>query len=617
MAVQRPGLFPRLFAGLWRALNFMRQLVFNLLFLAIVGILVFAWFASDGPIVVAADTALVVNLQGDIVEEYTIGPREAAVAEALGDQRFETRLRDISEALDAAAKDARITRAVLVLDDMRGAGTATLREVAAAIERFKASGKPVYAWGESYSQPQYYVAAHANEVYLHPAGALTIRGLEATRGYYKTLLDKLGVKVNAFQAGRYKSFSEPFTRTGATPEAKEADTLLLSGVWSIWTGDVERARKLNAGSIDAAIADLPQRLTVAGGDIARLALNERLVDGLKTRDQFRGQLLQGGAARSAEDEETFQQVSLYAYLRSLRPRIGGDAIGVIVAQGEITGGDAQQGRVGARTMVELIQRARQDDSFKAVILRIDSPGGLVQASELIREQLDLTRKAGKPVIASMGDVAASGGYWIAMGADEVIADAATITGSIGVFGLVPTFEGTMEKLGVNVDGVSTTWLAGATDLRRPLDKRLAQSLELVVNSNYREFIGLVAQRRNATPEQINEVAQGRVWTGAQAKERGLVDALGGLDVAVKSAANRAGLGEAYRLEYIEPEPRGINRYLSLFFGRVASALRSELGLEGLLGNRGAAASLRRDLDLLFTARSNQLAAISYCFCEFR
>jgi len=617
MVVARPGLIRRFFGGLWRALNFARRLIFNLLFLAIVGILLLAWLASDGPVVVAPNTSLVVNVQGDIVEEYTIGPREAAVAEALGEQRFETRVRDVSQALDAAAKDAHITRAVLVLDDMRGAGTATLREVGAAIERFKASGKPVYAWGESYSQPQYYLAAHADEVYLHPAGALTVRGLEATRGYYKTLLDKLGVKVNAFQAGRYKSFSEPFTRTGATPEAKEADTLLLSGVWSIWTADVERARKLTAGAIDSAIADLPQRLTVAGGDIARLALNERLVDGLRTRDQFRDQLLQGGAPRSREDDETFQQVSFYSYLRSLRPRIGGDAIGVIVAQGEITGGDAQQGRVGARTMVELIQRARQDDDIKAVILRIDSPGGLVQASELIREQLDLTRKAGKPVVASMGDVAASGGYWIAMGADEVIADAATITGSIGVFGLVPTFEGTMEKLGVNIDGVATTWLAGATDLRRPLDKRLAQSLELVVNSNYREFIGLVAKRRNSTPEQINEVAQGRVWTGAQAKERGLVDTLGGLDAAVKSAAKRAGLGDAYRLEYVEPEPRGISRYLSLFFGRVAAALRTEFGLDSWLGNRGSSASLRRDLDLLFAARTNPLAAISYCFCEPR
>ncbi|MBC8119816.1 MAG: signal peptide peptidase SppA [Burkholderiaceae bacterium] len=611
----RPGLVRRFFAGLWRALNFTRQLVFNLLFLAIVGVLVVIWFASEGPLVVAADTALVLNLQGEIVEEYTIGPREAAVAEALGEQRFETRVRDVLAAIDAAAIDPQITRAVLVLDEMGGAGSATLREVAAALERFKASGKPIYAWGEGYSQPQYYLAAHANELYLHPAGALTVRGLESTRGYYKTLLDKVGVKVNVFQAGRYKSFSEPFTRTGATPEAKEANSLLLNGVWSIWTSDVERVRKLKPGTIDEVIADLPQRLTVAQGDIARLALNERLVDGLKTRNQFRDQLLQGGAPRSQDDEETFRQVSLYAYLRGVRPVMASDAIGVIVAQGEITGGDAQQGRVGARTMVELIQRARQDDSIKALVLRIDSPGGLVQASEIIREQLDLTRKAGKPVVASMGDVAASGGYWIAMGADEVVADPATITGSIGVFGLVPTFEGTMEKLGVNVDGVATTWLAGATDLRRPLDKRLAQSLELVVNANYRDFIGLVAQRRNSTPEKINEVAQGRVWTGAQAKERGLVDTLGGIDVAIKSAAKRAGLGESYRLEYVDPEPRGLNRYLSLFFGRIALAVRTELGLGGLLGS--SKAELRRDLDLLLGVRINPLAAISYCFCELQ
>ena len=324
-----------------------------------------AWFAGDGPAAVGPDTALVLNLQGEIVEEYTIGPREAAITEALGEQRFETRVRDVLAAIDTAAKDPQITRAVLVLDEMRGAGIATLREIGAALERFKASGKPVYAWGENYGQGQYYLASYANELYLHPAGALGVRGLEGTRGYYKTLLDKLGVKVNAFQAGRYKSFSEPFTRTAATPEAKEADSLLLNGLWSTWTGDVERVRKLKPGTVGAVIADLPQRLAAAEGDIARLALNEKLVDGLKTRDQFRAQLLQSGAPRSDEDSETFRQVSLYSYARRHRQPLGGDAVGVIVAQGEITNGDAQQGRVGARTMVELIQRARQDDDIKA------------------------------------------------------------------------------------------------------------------------------------------------------------------------------------------------------------------------------------------------------------
>jgi len=259
----RPGFFRRFSRGLWSFLNFTRQLVFNVLFFAIVAVLLIAWFTGDGPAAVRPDTALVLNLQGDIVEEYTIGPREAAVAEALGDERFETRVRDVLAALDDAAKDPQITRAVLVLDEMGGAGIATLREIGAALERFKAAGKPVYAWGENYGQGQYYLASYANELYLHPGGIIGVRGLEGTRGYYKTLLDKLGVKVNAFQAGRFKSFSEPFTRNEATPEAKEADSLLLNGLWTTWTTDVERVRKLKPGTVGAVIADLPQRLAAA------------------------------------------------------------------------------------------------------------------------------------------------------------------------------------------------------------------------------------------------------------------------------------------------------------------------------------------------------------------
>ena len=294
-----------------------------------------------------------------------------------------------------------------------------------------------------------------------------------------------------------------------------------------------------------------------------------------------------------------------------RPRLGAVARHV--------GGDARQGRVGSTSTAELIQRARQDDRIKAVVMRIDSPGGLVQPSDLIREQLDLTRAAGKPVVVSMGDVAASGGYWIAMGGDEVLADAATITGSIGVFGMVPTFEGAADKLGITTDSVATTWLGTATDLSKPLDKRLEQVITQIVGSHYRQFIGLVAERRNSTPEQINEVAQGRVWTGAQAKERGLVDRLGGVDDAVKSAAARASLGERYRIEYIEHEPRGINRYLSLLFGRVAAFAHTRLGWDGLAEMLFGAspAQVRRDLERLSTARQQPLATWSYCFCDLR
>jgi protease-4 len=615
----RPGFLRRFFVGVWRLLDFSRRLVLNVLFVAIVAVLLIAWFSSDRPRPLESDTALVLNLQGDLVEEYTIGPREAAVAEALGEQRFETRLRDILAAIDQAARDPQVTRAVLVLDEMGNGGQATLREVAAALEQFKAAGKPVIAWGESFSQAQYYLAAQANEVYMHPGGMLTLRGMGGTRTYYKNLLDKLGVRINTFQAGRYKSFAEPFTRTGPTPEAREADSYLVNGLWSVWTSDVERARKLKAGTINAVIEDLPQRLAAANGDIAQLAAKEKLIDGLKTRDEFRRSLIEAGAPPSDDDKETFRQISMYSYLGHVRPPLTGEAVGVIVAQGEIVGGDARQGRVGSTSTAELIQRARQDDSIKALVMRIDSPGGMVQPSDLIREQLDLTRAAGKPVVVSMGDVAASGGYWIAMGGDEVFANAATITGSIGVFGIIPTFEGTAEKLGITTDSVATTWLGEATDLTRPLDKRLEQVISQMIGSNYRDFLALVAERRRSTPEKINEVAQGRVWTGAQARERGLVDALGGIDDAVKSAARRASLGDGYRVEYIEHEPRGLNRYLALLFGRVAAFARSGFGWEGaaqaLLGS--SAAQVRRELEMLATARRQPLTAFSYCFCEVR
>lgn len=615
----QPGLIRRFFRGLWRGIDFSRRLVLNLLFLLIVGVVLFSWLVADRSPRLSPDTALVINIQGDLVEEYTVGAQEAAIAEALGRDRFETRLRDVLMALDSAARDPQIARVVLVLDDMDSAGLATLREIGSAVERVRDAGKPVFAWGASFTQAQYFLASHADEIYLHPSGNVLIRGLGGPRGYYKDLLDKLGVKVNTFQAGRYKSFGEPFTRTGPTPEAQEAEAYLVNGLWSTWLADVEGARKLKPGSLMAALNDLPQRLQETGGDIAQLALKEKLVDGLKRRDEFRRMMIERGAPPSDQDTETFRQISMYEYLRYADKPMPGKAVGVVVAQGEIVEGDAQKGTVGARATVELIKRAREDDDIKAVVLRVDSPGGSAFASELIREQLDLTRKAGKPVVISMGDVAASGGYWIAMGGDEVVADATTITGSIGVFALVPNFAGTMEKVGVNTAGVGTTWITEAMDLARPLDKRLARVLEVSVGHTYREFLDVVSSARKSTPEKINEVAQGRVWTGAQARERGLVDVLGGLDVAVKSAAGRASLGGEYRVEYIEREPRGLDRYLAMFFGRFGAVLRDELGWDGvaraLLGALPPRAP--RELALLLQSKDQPARVLSYCFCEIR
>ncbi len=602
-------------------LDFSRRLVLNLLFLLIVAVLLFGWFASDKPPRLQPDTALVLNIQGDVVEEYTVGAQEAAIAEALGRDRFETRMRDILAALDGAARDPQVTRVVLVLDDMGSAGLATLREIGAAIERVRGSGKPVVAWGESYTQAQYFLAAHADEVYLHPAGALLIRGVGGNRAYYKELLDKVGVKVNTFQAGRYKSFGEPFTRTGPTPEAQEADAYLHNGLWSTWLADVERSRKLKAGSVMAAINDLPQRLQAVGGDIAKLAQSEKLVDGLKRRDEFRALMIERGAPRSDDDTETFRQISMYSYLRYVDTRATGPAIGVVVAQGEIVDGDERKGTVGARAAAELIQRARQDDDIKALVVRVDSPGGSASASELIREQLELTRKAGKPVVVSMGDVAASGGYWIAMGGDEVVADAATITGSIGVFALVPNFTGTMEKVGVNsagrghhLDRRGDRPDAPARQAPGPGHRGRASATRTA------SFLDVVATNRKSTPEKINEVAQGRVWTGAQAKERGLVDDLGGLDLALKSAARRAGLGETLPGR-VRRTRAARARPLSVAVLRPAGrrpARRTGLGRSGARAwPARCRARAPRELRLLLEARDQPTRALAYCFCDAR
>src|SRR5262245_44555829 len=382
----RPGAIRRFFGGLWSLIDFSRRLVMNLLFLLIVGVLVFIWFASDRPPRLADDTALIVNIQGDVVEEYTIGAQEAAVAEALGRERSETRLRDILAVLDGAARDPQITRVVLVLDQMGKAGLASLREIGAAVGRVRQTGKPVLSWAESYTQGQYFLASHADQVYLHPSGNLLIRGLGGNRGYYKELLAKVGVTVNTFQAGRYKSFSEPFTRTGPSPESVEADAFLLNGLWSTWVADVERNRKIAPGSLMAAINELPARLRATDGDIAQLALKEKLVDGLKRREEFRSLMIENGAPRSAEDSETFRQIPMDFYRRYVaRPSVG-KAVGVVVAQGEIVDGDARKGTVGSRAAAELIQRARQDEDIRALVVRIDSPGGSSAASELIREQ---------------------------------------------------------------------------------------------------------------------------------------------------------------------------------------------------------------------------------------
>jgi protease-4 len=614
MSASRPGLFRRL----WRLVDGARRLLLNLLFLALIGALVWA-FATRGPADLQDKTVLVLNLRGPVVEQYSGSWRDTALGRARGDQPRQVQLRDVLNVLDAAAKDPQITQALLVLDDFKGAGLATLREISVAVQRFKASGKPVVAWGSRFDQRQYHVASAATEVWLHPMGLVQLEGFGRYRNYYRDALDKLGVTVNLVRVGTYKSFGEPFTENGPSPASVDAESLLINGLWGSYTDAVEQSRRLGAGSINRGIDALPGSLQALNGDLAKLALESKLVDALKTRDELRQLMIERGARD--DESKTFRQVSFDNYLARLKPKRDGEALAVVVAEGEIGDGEAPPGRIGGLSTAALIRKARDDDQVKALVLRVDSPGGSAFGAELIRRELELTRAAGKPVVVSMGDLAASGGYWVATAADEVIADAATITGSIGVFTLLPTAEQALDKLGVHTAGVTTTWLGGAYDVRRAIDPRFTMLLQSSVDHIYAEFIAKVAAARQRTPQQIDAVAQGRVWTGAQALERGLVDRLGGYGDAITSAAQRGKLAGAdsgdFRITYLEREPGRLQQLLELFGSTVFEGLARQF--ETLLPGAALAASadLRQDLKWLndLTQRRQPFALAVHCLCS--
>nr|WP_315477550.1 signal peptide peptidase SppA [uncultured Undibacterium sp.] len=557
----------------WNAVNVSRRFVLNLIFLIIVLFILTSLFSSN-KIKVEDKTALVLNFKGDLVEQHAGSASDAFLAEVQGENKRSVQLRDILTVLDAASKDPKINNAVLLLDGMQGAGLPMLREVAAALERFKASGKKVIAWGSSFDQRQYYLASHANQVYMHPMGNVMLTGFGRYRNYYKDALDKIGITVNVLKVGTFKSFAEPYIANGPSSAAAEADAFLYNAMWKFYTDGVEAARKLPAGTIMKSIDNLPEMLKAANGSVGQFAVDAKLIDGLKTRDDLRQMMLGMGA--KDEHTKSFKQIAFDDYLDNQRSFGFGPAVAVIVAEGEISEGNAPPGSIGGMSTANLVRKAREDDQVKAVVLRVDSPGGSAFGSELIRQELELTRKAGKPVVISMGNVAASGGYWVSMSSDEVIADAATITGSIGVFAIFPTAEKVMDKLGVHTAGTTTTWMADSFNPLRPMNPKFGEVIQQGINNIYHEFTTKAAAARKTTPEKIDAVAQGRVWTGEQAKERGLVDKLGSFNDALKSAATRAKLGEAYRVTYIEREPSKFDRIFSMFGDNAAQAMSKAL-----------------------------------------
>lgn len=620
------GPLMRFFVGVWDTMNFTRRLIFNLLFFGFVLLfLAMLLFSGGGAKPLQERTTLVIAPEGNLVEQYSSDPASRALNRAFGDKNPEVQLRDVIRALDAAKDDKRIERVVLRLDKLQAAGMASLREVAAAVARVRASKKEVITFAETMDQKQYLVASQSSEIFLDPMGGLMLEGLGRYRQYYREgLQDKLGVDVHLFRVGEFKSAAEPYILDAASEESKTADLFWMNDLWSRYLDDVAKARKLKAADLTAAIDELPQRLDAVQGDLGKYALQLKLIDGLKTREEVDTLLTKRGAA-DADAEGGFRQISFDAYVagmdRMVNPADQRPQVAIVVAEGEIAGGEQPPGSVGGVSTAALLRDARDDEHVKAVVLRVDSPGGEVFASEQIRREIVALKAAGKPVVVSMGDLAASGGYWISMNADKIYADASTITGSIGIFGMIPTVPRALEKIGVHTDGVGTTRFAGSFDITRPLAPEVGQVIQTVINKGYADFTGRVANARKKPVAEIDAIARGRVWSGAQAKERGLVDALGGLPDAITDVAARAKLGKAgeYRVRYVEKMPTPFERFFAgLAQSQAGSALlgRSDLA-RGLL----AKALPQTASDLRFLESSIKptsgvpVKSLAYCFCE--
>ena len=599
----------------WRVLDGLRK-VLHLIVLLVLFAVVIGALQSSIPIV-PRHAALVLNPQGRIVEQLSGDPIERAIADAAGEGEPETLLRDVLDAIEAAQDDKRIDLMVLDVSQMSGAGLSKLQEIGAALRAFRAAGKKVVAVGEYFDQSQYYLAANADEVYLDPLGFVFVDGFDYYRMFYKQALDKLAVDVNVFRVGTHKSYTEAFTRSDMSPEEREETTVWLNALWNAYQADVTAVRKLQPGALAAYASQMGSLVKGAEGDTARVAFAQGLVTALRTREQVSDDL----KAIVGEDDTThsFRAVELADYLAAVRSeevltRGSGKNVGVIVAAGDILDGQQPRGTIGGESTAEIIRDARFDEDVKAVVLRVDSPGGSMFASEQIYRELRALREAGKPVVVSMSSVAASGGYYIATGADEIWASPTTITGSIGVFAAIPTFQRTLGKIGVNVDGVGTTPLSGDLRLDRPLGPTARDILQSGVEHAYDVFLDRVAENRKKTAAEIDVVAQGRVWAGSDAQARGLIDSLGTFDDAIKAAAQRANLGEDYDVQYLEPQ-RTWQEALAMEFRAAGEWAAVKLGF-------GAAQPplVRRVLDPLQRevarwARFNDPRHLySYCFC---
>ncbi len=555
-------------------LNSFRKIIINFVFFVVFFLFVAALMSDEDKIIVPKNSALVLNISGAIVEQKNaIDPMDAFITEAFEEKEKnpEVLLSDILDVIERAKNDKRIKVMVLQLQGINRTGLSKLQDIAKALEKFKASGKKIIAVGDQFSQDQYYLASSADEVWLNPRGWLLLDGYGRYQLYFKSALDKLSISQHIFRVGTYKSAVEPYMRDDMSEAAKEANKLWLSDLWSQYKNDVANNRGFPVGNFDENADVLVTKLEKADGNIAQYALDNQWVDSLKNRQEMKESLVALVGKNTAGD--SYNKIGFKQYLAVTKPVFplvnpNTNKVAVIIAKGTILDGHQKPGTIGGDSTASLLRKARLNNKVKAVVLRVDSPGGSAYASEIIRQEIELIKQAGKPVVASMGTYAASGGYWISAPADKIIASPATITGSIGIYGFFMTFENSLSKLGVHTDGVGTTDIAGF-GVTRPLTDGMAKIFQLNINRGYQDFISLVADNRNMTLQQVDRIAQGRVWSGLKAKELGLVDELGDLPFAISTAAELANLDNFDTL-LIEKEKTPKELFLQGFIGQAAN-----------------------------------------------
>ncbi|ASC78850.1 signal peptide peptidase SppA [Serratia sp. SRS-8-S-2018] len=554
-----------IFRWTWRLLNFIRELILNLflVLLILVGVGIYLSFQSSSTSTAPARGALLVDLSGVVVDQPSVNNRVRQWGrELLGassSRLQENSLFDVVDSIRKAKDDKNITGMVLQLNDFAGADQPSLRYIGKALREFRDSGKPIFAIGDSYNQTQYYLASYANKVFLSPQGAVDLHGFATNNLYYKSLLDMLKVTTNIFRVGTYKSAVEPLIRDDMSPAAREADSRWIGGLWQNYLETVAANRQLTPQQLFPGAAGVLSGLQAAGGDTARYALDNKLVDELASRTAIENQLVKTfGWDKQAND---FNAISIYDYQPKPDANQGGK-IAVVFANGAIMDGQQTPGNVGGDTTAAELRQARLDPAVKAVVFRVNSPGGSVSASEVIRSELAAVRAAGKPVVVSMGGMAASGGYWVSTPADYIIASPSTLTGSIGIFGIINTYEKTLDTLGVHTDGVATSPLADIA-VTKALPQEFSQMMQLNIENGYKNFLDLVAKSRKMTPQQVDQIAQGHVWLGSDAKANGLVDQLGDFDDAVKKAAELAKL-QQWQLDWFVDTPSLSDMVLSQF-----------------------------------------------------